>query len=168
MTCPQPMDLTITEAVDLILRELECAGNVLEGADLDSALDAYVRALGLALQLGPAPTEQVLSAILDTARQLSCQREAEALSALGPAIVDLMARVCEVGALPATPAMQAWANVAYDLGALIGQVGLALGLAPTHRDGMLDSARSRAILLDGATGNLFSLTSWIDGLRSNF
>jgi hypothetical protein len=166
MTSPLPTELTPAEAADSILRELQCAGDGFERADLDSALDAYARALGLALQLGPAFTEQVLTAILDTARQLSHQRKAEALSALGPALVDLVAQVCEARALPATPAMQAWANVAYELGALIGQVGLALGLAPDHRDGMLDGARTRAALLDDATGNLFSLTPWIDSFRS--
>jgi hypothetical protein len=58
--------------------------------------------------------------------------------------------------------MEAWAMVAADVGALIGQVGLALMIAPDHRAEMMQNARTRAALLDEATGNLFALASWLD------
>jgi hypothetical protein len=60
--------------------------------------------------------------------------------------------------------MEAWATIATDLGALIGQIGIALSISPDHRSDLLDNTRTRAQLLDDATGNLFALTAWIDEL----
>jgi hypothetical protein len=60
--------------------------------------------------------------------------------------------------------MHAWAEFASDLGALIGQVGLALNLGSSHRAGMLGKAHMRAALLDDATGDRFALAGWLDQL----
>jgi hypothetical protein len=164
VTTPRVIDLTPAEASRRIQKELEQAADALKADDLDTALDEYVRALGLALQLGPALTEQVLIAALDAAKGFAGQPHADGLSALGPALVDLVTQVRRAGALPPTQIMEAWAAVASDLGALIGQVGLALTIAPDHREGMIKNARTRAVLLDDATSNLFALTSWLDQL----
>jgi hypothetical protein len=164
MTAPQTVDLTLIEAADLIDSELALASRSLE-TELDIALDLYVRALGLALQVGPAPTHRALAAILDGARRLSSQRDSDGLSALGPALIDLVGQVRVAGALPATTAMEAWATVATDLGVLIGQVGLALALTKGHRQGILNRANALAVLLDEATGARFDLTAWVDGLH---
>jgi hypothetical protein len=168
MTEPQFVDLSPAEAAGLISRELARAGDALQIRHLDLALDGYVRALGLALQLGPAPTGQVLFAALDATRQLVHRQDADGLSTLGPALVALVDQVRAAGVLPSTAIMEAWAMVASDLGMLIGQVGLALAISPDHRQGMMDSARSRAVLLDNATGNLFALTDWLDQVRTGF
>jgi hypothetical protein len=146
--------------------ELEQASRSLKASDLSAALDGYVRALGLALQLGPALTEQVLISALGTARGFAEQPDPDGLSALGPALVDLVDQVRRAGALPRTPIMEAWATVASDLGALIGQVGLALTIAPDHRNGMIENARAHASLLDDVTGQIFALTAWIDQIFS--
>jgi hypothetical protein len=130
-----------------------------------AALDHYVRGLGLALQLGPAPAEQATRAILQGADSLARYQAVTALSALGPAMVDLVGQVRDAGALPSTPVMEAWAIVAGDIGALIGQVGLALSIEPSHRTGILANARAHAILLDDATGGLFDLRGWLDRLQ---
>jgi hypothetical protein len=131
----------------------------------DAALDHYVRGLGLALQLGPAPAEQAIKAILQGAHSLARCQAAIALSALGPAVVDLVGQVRDAGALPSTPVMEAWAIVVGDIGALIGQVGLALTIEPSHRTGIIINAQAHAVLLDDATGGLFDLRAWLDQLR---
>jgi hypothetical protein len=162
MTTPQAVDLTPAEAAGLIDQELAEAGGALHAHDLDTALDGYVRAMGLALQLGPAPSEQVLAAILQAARKLTLWQDADGLSALGPALVELVTQVREASALPRTAVMETWATFTSDLGALIGQLGLALAIPPGHRAGMMDLARTRAALLDDATGSHFTLTAWLD------
>lgn len=164
MTTPQAVDLTLIEAADLIEGELALASSSLGTAELEIALDRYVRALGLALQLGQVPTHRVLAAILDGARQLSIQQNADGLSTLGPALVDLVGQVRVAGVLPTTAVMEAWATVATDLGVLIGQVGLALALTTGHRQGIMNRARALAVLLDDATGACFDLTAWLDDL----
>lgn len=168
MTAPQTVDLTVVEAAVLLHKELTRAKEALHSGSMDAFLDGYVRALGLALQLGPAPIERVLTDIIDTARQLARQHDAPGLSALGPALVALVNQVCEAGALPSTTIMQAWATVTADLGTLIGQVGLALTIAPGRREGMINNARTHAALLDDATGNLFALAAWLDEIPLNF
>ncbi|MGD8518734.1 MAG: hypothetical protein PVG54_17340 [Anaerolineae bacterium] len=169
MTAVQPIDLSPVEATALIERELAAARETMgqDGTvpDLDAILDAYHRALGLALQLGPAPAEKVLVHALATARELARHEDAAALSALGPTLVGLVDQVRQSGSLPPTRVMDAWATIASDLGALVGQVGLALALPPERRTGMLDNARTRASLLDDATHGLFEVTAWIDQLR---
>jgi hypothetical protein len=148
MSDPQPIDLTPAGAAVRIRAELALAQGALEAPrDLDTALDAYVRALGLALQLGPAPSE-----------------DAAALSALGPAVVDLVGQVRGASALPPTPVMAAWAELAVEVGALIGQLGLALALPADRRAGMMNQARERAALLDDTTGGFFSLGVWLTRL----
>lgn len=164
MTSPQAIELTPAEAAGRIQQELEQASSALSLDDVGTALDGYVRALGLALQLGPALTERVLASVLDAAQELAVRQDTAGLAALGPALVDLVAQVRRAGALPPTSIMEAWASVASDLGALIGQVGLALAIAPDHREGMIKNARTRAALLDDATGKLFALTPWLDQL----
>jgi hypothetical protein len=168
MTTPKAVDLTPAKANERIQQELSEASAALRTKDLEDALGAYTRALGLALQLGPAPTERVLLGALRAARTLAQEQDANGLSALGPALVSLVAQVREADALPPTAVMEAWATVASDVGALIGQIGLALSIAPNHRRAMMDSARSRAALLDDATDSLFALTAWLDqpGLSS--
>jgi hypothetical protein len=63
--------------------------------------------------------------------------------------------------------MEAWAMIASNLGALVGQVGLVLSMPPAHREGMLKNARTHAVLLDDATGELFALTHWLDQLGAD-
>lgn len=162
MSTSQALSLTPFEAADWLRRELAQAEISLQTSDLNAALDGYVRALGMALQLGPAPTEQVLTTILEAARGMARQQDAAALSALGPTLVDLVAQVRQAGALPQTPIMDAWATIASDLGTLVGQVGLALTIVPGRRVGMLNNARTCAALLDEATGALFALNDLID------
>jgi hypothetical protein len=164
MTTPQAIEATPAEAADLVRTELAQAGKDLREGTLDDALDGYACALGLGLQLGPAPTEQVLAAVLQAARELALGGNAEGLSALGPALVGLVTQVRESGALPPTAVMGAWATFVADLGALIGQVGLALAIPPGHRSGMIDNLRRRATLLDEATGGGFTLTIWLDDM----
>lgn len=164
MTSFESVDLTVGQAATLVGRELTRAGEALGKDKLEPALDSYVRALGLALQLGPAPTEQVLIAVLQAASSLAPQQTRRSLSELGPALVGLVGQVREAGALPPTAVMEAWATVSADLGSLIGQVGLALDIAPDHREGMLDNVRARAAALDSATGALFDLAGWLEGI----
>lgn len=165
MSDPQPIDLTPAGAAERIRVEMVLAQDALEAAgDLDAALDAYVRALGLALQLGPLPSEQVLVGILDTARHMAEVQDAAALSALGPAVVDLVSQVRKASALPPTPIMTAWAEIAVEVGALIGQLGLALALPADRRTGMMNQAHERAALLDDTTGNVFALGPWLSHL----
>jgi hypothetical protein len=160
----EAIDLTPAAAAALLRDELARARQAFERGSLDTALDASSRALGLALQLGPAPTEQVLAALLDGAHQLASDHDA--LCRLGPAVVDLVRRVHEAGALPTTPIMEAWATVAADLGTLVGQLGLALALPAERRAALLAQTRARAALLDEATGGTFSLGPWLEACIS--
>jgi hypothetical protein len=162
VTSPQPVELSPLEASALISHELQQARRGLYSADIELALDALAAALGLALQLGPAATEWVLAGTVDAARYLAGQQDANALSALGPALAGLTSQVRDAAVLPSISVMEAWAEVASALGALIGQVGLALTIAPDHGSTMMENARAQALLLDDATGNMFALTAWID------
>ena len=164
MTSPQSVNLTPADATALIQDQILEAQSALERSDLESALDSLVSALGLALQLGPAASELVLSEIVAVAQELGRRDDAGALAALGPAMVSLTQQVREAGALPPTSVMHAWAELASDLGALIGQVGLALILGSSHGAGMMGKARMRAALLDDVTGGLFVLVGWLDRL----
>jgi hypothetical protein len=159
------VEATPTEAALIVHQELAEAAGALHAGHLDRALDGYIRALGLALQLGPAPAQEALTSILQAAHRLARQQDAKALSTLGPALIELVDQVGDADALPATPVMEAWSSVASDIGTLIGQVGLALTTPPHHRVGMLAAARSRATLLDTATNGLFDLTDWLDALE---
>ena len=161
----QEVSLTAIEAAELLGRDLARAGQALGASDLPTALDSYARALGLALQLGPAPAEQVLAAVCEGAHALVLGQDAASLSALGPAVVGLVAQVRDEEALPRTRIMDAWATIASDLGALIGQVGLVLALPIDHRPGMLANARRRVELLDEATGARFALVSWLEEIE---
>jgi hypothetical protein len=167
MTIPQQIDLAPTEAARRVQKELEQASGALGIDDLGTAFDGYVRALGLALQLGPALTERVLIAVLEAAQELAGWKHGEALSTLGPALVELVAQVRLAGALPPISVMEAWAMIASDLGALIGQVGLVLAMPPAHREPMLKNAMTHAVLLDDATGELFALTHWLGQLDAD-
>lgn len=158
----ETVELTLDGVIDLLQSELDDAADALSEDNLGAALDGYAAALGIALQLGPAPTERVLRTVLQSAQVLAGRAEADALAALGPAMAGLVGQVREAGVLPATPVMEAWVAVIADLGALIGQIGVALTLPTQHRAGMLDSARARAALLDDATAGLFSLATWLD------
>jgi len=160
----QRIDLSPEGAVQWIRDELVRARRAVEDGDLDAALDAYIPTLGLALQLGPAPAEQVLSAILATAQRLVHCRDAEGLSALGPALAGLTSRVREANVLPQSTVMEAWAAVVEGLGALIGQLGLVLTLPPERRGELAANARAHAVLLDDATSSIFGLERWIDGM----
>ena len=100
MTDPQPIELSPAGAGRWIHTKLAQAEAALGEDDVEGALDAYVQALGLALQLGPAPTEQVLSAILDGAVRLARRQDADGLSAMGPALVGLTGQMREAKALP--------------------------------------------------------------------
>ena len=164
MTSPQSVNLTPADATALIQNQILEAQSALDRSDLESALDSLISALGLALQLGPAASELVLCEIVAVAQELGRRDDAGALAALGPAMVSLTQQVREAGALPPTSVMHAWAELASDLGALIGQVGLALTLGSSHGAGMMRKARMRAALLDDVTGNLFALTGWLDQL----
>jgi hypothetical protein len=164
MTPPQPVNLTPADAAALIHNQLLEAQSALERSDLECTLDSLVSALGLAVQLGPAASELVLSEVVAVARELARKDDASALSALGPSLVGLIQQVKEAGVLPPTSVMHAWAELASDLGALIGQVALALTVGSSHRAGMMGRARMRAALLDDATSGLFALTGWLDQL----
>jgi hypothetical protein len=167
MNLPQSVNLTPADATALVQKQILEAQSALESSDLESALDSLVSALGLALQLGPAASELVLSEVVAIARRLARQGDADALSALGPALVGLIQQVRVAGALPPTSVMHAWAELASDLGALIGQVGLALTVDRSHRATMMSNARMSAALLDDATGDLFALAAWLDWLRDD-
>jgi len=160
MSDPQPLDLTAVEAAALVRRELEAACLALEAANLDPALDAYVRALGLALQLGPAAAEEVLRAVLDGAGHLARRGDALGLATMGPAVAGLVDQVRDAGALPATPVMEAWAIVASGIGAFLGQWGVALSLPADHRRALSARLQAHAAHLDAATGSLFRLAAW--------
>jgi hypothetical protein len=157
----QTLDLTPAEAARFLDRESTEAGTAWRAGAYDSAVNGYTRALGLALQLGPAPAEQVLTAILHTTYDLGSGEEAEALAMIGPALVDLVHQVRRAGALPATRVMEAWAELTLDVGALIGQVGLAYSLPPERRREISTNARTRAALLDDASNGALGLDSWL-------
>jgi hypothetical protein len=165
MTACETVELTLDGLVSLLEEEMARTVEALDAEDLDATLDGCICALGLALQLGPAATERVLHTVLGAGRVLARRGEAAGLSTLGPALVALVDQVRESGVLPATAVMDAWATVVAGLGALIGQIGLALTIPARHRAGMLDSARDHAVLLDDATGRLFALTAWLDELN---
>jgi hypothetical protein len=164
MTPPQSVNLTPAGATALVQKQLLEAQSALGKSDLESALDSLISALGIALQLGPAASELVLSEVVTAARELAGKDDAVALSTLGPALVGLVQQISKAGALPPTAVMHAWAEVASDLGALIGQVGLTLTVGGSHRAGMIGNARTRAALLDDATDDLFALSGWLDQL----
>jgi hypothetical protein len=156
--------LTAAEAAELLHGELAAAGQAVQDGALDNAFDGYVRALGLALQLGPVPTGEALAAILRAAHSLVQGEKEQGLSSLGPAVVNLVGQVREAGALPRSEAMDAWATVASETGTLIGQLGLALEIAADHRGDMVQNLRARAAALDDATGSLFDLAGWVEEL----
>ncbi len=164
MTAHESVELTPAGAASLLGEELARAAAALGRGDTDGALEAYVSALGLGLQLGPVATGQALDATLHAARQLAQRQDAHGLSALGPAVVGVVGQVREARVLPDAALMEAWATVAADVGALLGQIGLALTIPPQHRAGMLDAARARAALLDDATGDRLALSAWLDEL----
>jgi len=167
VTLPRKIELSAIEASELIQQELQEASHAFHTADLESALDRYIGALGLALQLGPAATERVLAGVMDAAREMAQEHNAYALSALGPALSGLANQVREEGALPPNAVMEAWAMVAFGLGTLLGQLGIVLAIAPQHRPGMLASAATRARLLDNTTGNRFRLAEWLKELSAD-
>lgn len=167
MILPQLVNLTPADAAALIQKQLLEAQSALERPDLEAALDSLISALGLALQLGPAASELVLSEVVAVARELARKDDAGALSTLGPALIGLIQQVRVAGALPPTSVMHAWAELASDLGALIGQVGLVLTVSGSHRAGMMGNARTRAALLDDATEDRFALMSWLDQLMDD-
>lgn len=164
MTEYQSLDLTPGQAAARVRREITDASQAIQARQPDAALDGYVHSLGLALQLGPGPTEQVLVAVLSGVRSLICNGDAEGLSAWGPALVELVARVRAIGALPPTAIMEAWASVASDLATILGQIGLASSLPPDRRPNLLNQARARLVLLDDATHGHFDLLDWWQGL----
>ena len=167
MTSHQMIELSARQASEQIWQSLQRTHLALCSSNLEAALDELVSALGLALQLGPAATEMVLSEAVATARELVRQRDANALSALGPALVGLSHQVREAGVLPKTAVMDAWAVVVSGLGALLGELGLILSIARDHRSGMMANASIRAASLDNATGGLFELGDWLDEIRSD-
>jgi len=167
VTPPQTIELSPIEASELIQHELQEAHHAFHTEDLESALDRFVKALGLALQLGPLATERALAEVVAAAREMARQQNANALSALGPALVGLTNQVHKEAALPPTEVMEAWAAVASGLGTIFGQLGLALTMAPDHRSGMMTYTHTRSILLDDATGNLFGLADWIDQVATS-
>lgn len=164
MTAPQPVDLTLSEAARLLDEELRAAKCSLEASEAGVAQDRFVSALGLALQLGPAPVQEVLLYVMDATHRLAQTADSESLSTMGPALVLLVGQVRQAGALPPTAAMEAWATLATDLGVIIGQLGLALSMKADRRAGILANARLRAGLLDDATEARFGFTTWLDQL----
>ena len=162
MSEPWSIDLTPLEAAGYIERELQVARDSLQSCETDLAQDKFVSTLGLALQLGPAMVDRVLLCVMHEIRKLESSSGSETLATLGPALVHVVSQVRNTGALPSSKAMEAWATVASDLGAIVGQVGLALSIESNRRVGMLANARSRAAALDEATESRFAMTDWID------
>ena len=167
MSSPRMIELCAIEASDEIGRTLLQSQHALQSGDLENALDGFVRALGLALQLGPAATAEVLIEAVAAAREMARGQDADALSALGPALVSLTIQVREAGALPGTPVMEAWAAVASGLGALFGELGLILAMTPNSRSSMMMNAATRATYLDDATGDFFGLGDWLDEIAGD-
>lgn len=163
MTDPQQLELTPAAAARFVTAELSLAKKMLLEEKVDAALDSYVRALGMALQLGPAPTDEAVTSILQAAQHLTSHEDAVSLSALGPALVGLVNQMRIANAVPVTAVMEAWAQFLEGLGALIGQIGLAMAVPGGHGSGMMANARSHAELLDDASGSRYALAAWIDG-----
>jgi hypothetical protein len=158
--------LTAGEAVALLRSELAQAAEALNTPGSGLAVDGYVGALGLALQLGPAATEQVLWSLLSAARELAGRQDVVGLSTLGPALVAVVSGLREAEAMPPTNVMEAWATVVADVAAVIGEIGLALSVSPDRRQGMILSACTRAALLDDATRGRFNLVEWLAGVSA--
>lgn len=156
--------LTADQAVAVLEHELAGADTALSAGRSDSAFDGYVRSLGLALQLGPAEIQLVLRRLLEAASKLACLDGAVGLNTLGPAIVGVVADARRAGAVPSCKVMEAWATATADFGALIGEVGLALSMAPGQRGGTIGGSLRRAAVLDDATGTMFGLTAWLSGI----
>ena len=167
MISPQMVELSATQASAQIRQALQKAHHAVHSNDLETTLDCLVSALGLALQLGPAATERVLVEAVAAAREMARQRDANALSSLGPALVALTNQVREASALPSTAVMEAWASVAFGLGTLFGELGLVLAIAPDSRSGMMTNTAIRARSLDDATGKRFELGDWLDELAGD-
>jgi len=85
VTSPQTIELSPAEASELIQHELQEAHHAFHTADLESALDRFVSALGLALQLGPAVIERVLTEVMAAAREMARQQNANSGYDLWPA-----------------------------------------------------------------------------------
>jgi hypothetical protein len=168
MSVSRSIDLTSGEAARLVERELQAARDSLHSSQMDVAQDRFVGALGVALQLGPGAVVRVLLELMRALRELTPSADTETLSTLGPALVLVVSQVQENGALPPSKVMEAWATVASDVGALIGQVGLALSIESDRRRGMMANARNRAATLDEATGSRFAVTAWIDQTLGGF
>ena len=162
MISPQMVELSAFEASERIQHTLQQARNALYRNDLNATLDGLIGALGLALQLGPSATARVLTEIGTVAGEMARQRDATGLSALGPAVIELVSQVREAEALPNTKIMEAWAEVTSDLGALFGEIGLVMAIAPSRRSDLMANAAIRARLLDDATGNTFELVNWLE------
>lgn len=162
MSAPRSIDLTAVEAERLLSRELHAARDSLLSSQLDVAQDKFVSALGLALQLSPAPVERVLLYVMHTIRESALRSDSETLSTFGPALVHVVSQVRDFGALPSSRVMEAWATVASDMGTIIGQVGVALAIESDRCKGMMANARIRAAALDEATGTRFAVAAWID------
>jgi hypothetical protein len=171
----QSIDATPEEAAQLLHGQLARASATLENAGLLASVDGFGHALGLGLQLGPAATEQVLTAILQACRDSLVHGDCEsahgavpdlsrALSTLGPALVERVTELQVADALPRTAVMEAWATLASELGVLIGQLGLALTIPAEHDAGMVEGARTRAALLDDATGGRFAFAAWLENI----
>ncbi len=167
MISPRVIELDATEASEQIGQTLQQSHHALQSRDIESALDGFVSALGLALQSGPEATAKVLDEAVAAAREMARQQDADALSALGPALVALINQVRDAGALPRTRVMEAWAVVASGLGALLGELGLLLSMPPNRRSSMMANASTRAACLDDATGDLFGLGDWLDEIASD-
>ena len=80
MRTSQSLDMTPAAAARFLDKESVESADAWRAGAYDSAVDGYTRALGLALQLGPAPTERVLASILHTTRGLQSSDEAGALA----------------------------------------------------------------------------------------
>jgi hypothetical protein len=167
MTLVRIVELDATEASKQIGQTLQQTHHALQSKDTEGALDGLVGALGLALQLGPAATVRVLIEAVTVAREMAQRQDADAISALGPALVALTNQVREAGALPGTPVMEAWAAVAAGLGALLGEVGLLLTMDPSRRSTMMMNASIRAALLDDASHERLGLGAWLDELAGD-
>jgi hypothetical protein len=159
---PETVELTPDGAARLLLDELALAAAAGASGNVDAALDAYVRALGLALQLGPTAAARTLFALLDGAREM----DPAGLSALGPAVVRLVDQVQEAGALPDNPVMASWARATAYCGTLIGLLGVAGAMPARERQPMVEKVRTSAAGLDEDTENLFDFTAWVDAVVS--
>ncbi|MBN1657756.1 MAG: hypothetical protein JXA93_05110 [Anaerolineae bacterium] len=157
---PESIELTPDGASAFLHDELALAADSYAAGDIDAALDAHVRALGLALQLGPAACEQAIGAVLESARQMT----PDTLAALGPALVQLHNQIYEAAALPGTPVMQSWASVVAYVGMLIGLAGVAGNLSAADRQGLVSNVRAGATRLDAETEHLFNFAGWVDSV----